>query len=128
MRLVMQRKLGECGPACVAIVTGCSIDEVMWEMGDVSRGVTDERLVKCLMEFGVPAIQSLVWPDYSIPAILTVPSLNHSGLSHFIVWDGETYLDPTNGAKTYPKDSPAVDDEQLLPQWSSLILLWPKVL
>jgi hypothetical protein len=127
MRLVKQTKLGECGPACVATVAGCSLREALDVVGDVSRGVTDYALVDALAEFGVPSQVSLRWPDKSVPAILTVPSLGVPGLLHFIVWDGKRYLDPANSENIYPDAAPVVNGRKLEPQWATAILLWPKL-
>lgn len=55
------------------------------------------------------------------PAILTVPSLNHIGLLHFIVWSGDEYL-PSTGPLMYPGDSPTVAGRKLAPQVASAIV------
>jgi hypothetical protein len=127
MKLVRQEKLGECGAACLAMVVGSTLDAAREFLGDASRGTVSTDLIDALAKAGVPSIESIKWPSYSIPAILTVPSLNHPGLLHFIVWDGEKYLDPSNEAKRYPDDSPNINGHVLPPSWATVILLWPRV-
>lgn len=127
MDLVKQEQVGDCGPACVAMVLGCTLAEAREQLPKHPTGwTTPSDIIECLAQHGVPAIESLVWPNYSVSAILTVPSLNHPGLLHFILWDGEQYLDPTNESKRYPDDVPTVRDQQLPPQWATVILLLPK--
>ena len=125
--LVMQEKVGDCGPACVAMVLGCSLSRARGILPRDKNGATySSDIVECLCQNGVPAIESIVWPRCSVPAILTVPSLNHVGLLHFILWDGERYLDTSHEAKRYPHDGPVVSGELQEPQWSTAILVWPK--
>ena len=74
-----------------------------------------------LKYYEVPdARESFEW-DEKQPAILTVPSLNHLGFLHYIIWDGEQYLDPSNGAKRYPADGPALHGK-LRVFWAHAIL------
>lgn len=123
MRLVKQRKFGECGAACAAMVLGWSLDEVLAKIGNTQAGITNARLVEFLISNGVQCIESLAHPG-NVPSILTVPSLNHPGLLHYIVFDGEQYLDPACGEKHYPDDAPVVNGERVPPQWATAILLW----
>ena len=124
-KLVKQEKCGDCGPACLAMVLGCSLAEAREKLGfDVSNGVGASDMIRCLIDNGVPAVDSRVWPSTSVPAIFTVPSLNHPGLLHYIYWDGEQFLDPTHEELRYPWNGPVVNNKTLLPQWDSAILLW----
>ncbi len=125
MKLVKQTKLGECGPACIAMVAGVSLKRALEVVGDTSSGTTDDKMIEVLAQFHIPALLSLTWPSYDISAIASVPSLNHTGLNHYIVWTGSKWLDP-GGPKTYPNDCPIVANVRLDPQWSGVILLWPK--
>lgn len=130
MRLVTQRVLGECGPACVAMVAGVSIDDVMRQVPSLEFGMNDTEMVNLLAHFGIPALPSIERPSILIPAILTVPSLNHTGLLHYIVWtgkEGPDILDPTNESKRYPDDMPMAYKAQNVLPWSSAILLWLNV-
>jgi len=126
MRLVKQQAYGECGLAAAATVLGVDLETVREGFPDACRdGVSEEALAAYLTVHGVPALPSLVWPSLRIPAILTVPSLNHPGVLHFVVWDGERILDPTHEALRYPDDRP---DHGRAPgsvaPWASAILLW----
>lgn len=126
MKLVRQECVGDCGPACVATVLGCSLSAARSLLyAEPGKGITDEQIVTALVDRGVPALASTVWPGYSVSAILSVPSLNHRGLMHYIVWDGEEYLDPTHEGYRYPDDSPVVHGVRLEPQWSTVVLLLP---
>jgi len=125
MRLVKQKKVGQCGPACLAMVTGMTLEEVMEEVGDVSYGLNDAQMVDFLMKHNIPAISSTIWPSAAIPAILTVPSLNHIGLLHYVVWDGERFLDPTMGQKEYPGDAHVLENGREIIAWATAILIWP---
>ncbi len=114
MNLVKQREFGECGIACLAMVTGLDYDTVKEIIDDpavATYGIRTEQMLVALHQagftnpheiFGVPA-------DEARAAILTVPSLNHPGMLHFIVWDGSNYFDPSAGAKEYPQDAYLVD-------------------
>ena len=124
---MQQTKVGECGAACLAMVLGESLDYVLGLGDDIAKGINDNRMLEILRGHGHPSIISLEWLGGNWPAILTVPSLNRPGLLHFIVWDGEQFIDPSNGEKRYPGDSPVVNGVQLGPQWASLILFWPRV-
>jgi hypothetical protein len=124
-KIVKMEKCGDCGPACLAMVLGCTLEEA-WSMVNASPagGVVPEEMIKALRKNGMGAIESLVIPHPSCLAILTVPSLNHRGLLHYIYWDGHDILDPTNGKLRYPDDGPVIDGERLFPQWASAILIW----
>jgi hypothetical protein len=126
VNLVKQEKFGECGLACIAMVLGCSLEEAREKCGDFdwSNGVNSKSIISLLAQNRIAALESLTWPDASIAGILTVPSLNHAGVLHFIVWDGEKYLDPANGEKVYPDDAPVINGIQVKPQWASVILLF----
>lgn len=129
MELVKQEKCGDCGPACVAMVLGCSLNEAKeYLRHEDGQGVTSGQIIGCLAGRGVPAIESLEWPTTKIPAILTVPSLNNPGLLHYIVYDGRQILDPSNEAKHYPDDMPGLGDYDgaLQLPWTTAILLWPR--
>lgn len=89
-----------------------------------SHGTLPEDLVSVLCDNGVPAVASAEWPSLEVPAILTVPSLNHLGLLHYILWDGTQFLDPSNEELRYPEHSPLHNNVQLQPQWSTAILMW----
>jgi hypothetical protein len=124
MKLVKQEKFGQCGPACVATVLGMGLQEVLEDF-DTSEGVHEDQIVEYLADNGVVSMVSSVWPAYSVKAILTVPSLNHPGFLHMIIWDGERYLDPSPGPLVYPDDSPINENtgEKVPPQWATAILL-----
>lgn len=126
-KMVKMKKCGDCGPACLAMVLECTLEEA-WEMvrATPTGGVVPEEMVKALVDHGVPAIEASVMPHHTVGAILTVPSLNHPGLLHYIYWNGEEIFDPTNGALRYPDDAPVLDGKRLSPQWASTILLWPR--
>lgn len=113
MTLVPQSTFGECGAACLAMVTGQKLLEVVEELeegGCRARidGITPDQLLVYLHRHGFPLAREVMAWDSSQPAILTVPSLNHLGFLHFLVWDGENYLDPSNGALRYPDDGPVL--------------------
>ena len=134
MKLVTQTAKGECGPACLAMVLEETLTDVMLDFPDCARdGVSDAEMVEYLAKHGVAALSSVTWPcrrcvsqgdSYArVPGIATVPSLNHPGLLHFIVWDGETWLDPSPGPRCYPEDAPTIRGERTV-SWSSVLLLW----
>lgn len=126
MNLVIMKEVGDCGPACLAMVLGKTLEDVTKDFPDrYHRGVSEEEMVGYLADHKVPSLASLVWPHRSVPAILTVPSLNHLGLLHFVVWDGTQILDPSEGPKVYPEDTPLQYKTASIPvPWVSTILLW----
>lgn len=128
IEIVKQERVGECGAACLAMVLGKSLEEVVESFPDChERGITEPEMIDYLMQHGVPALASTDWPTMDISAIVTVPSLNHVGLLHFIVWDAaeKRYLDPSNEELQFPDDSPEVYGQARI-CWASVILLWRK--
>ena len=123
MNLVRQEKLGECGAACVAMVAGITLGEARSQLPDLPGGVIPQDVITALQRHGVESIESMVRPSPSVPAILSVPALNVAGLLHFIVWDGERYLDPGLGDRLYPVDGAVVRGVLLPPQWVTAILI-----
>lgn len=125
MKLVQQRRFGECGAACLAMVLGLDLDHVLREFPDLTNGICEDDMIQYLGCHGVPALASVAWPSLSISAILTVPSLNHPGVLHFVVWDAasQTVLDPSNEEKRWPNDGPKLGSAPV--QWASALLLWP---
>ena len=133
MRLVQQVKKGECGLACIAMVLGISLEEadkiaqrVLGTAGGCwgEYGLMDREMVRILKDQGLAdAKASLDWPSFETSAILTVPSLNYSGLLHYIVWDAEAqqYLDPANEPLRYPDDGPVIAEERTV-CWATAIL------
>lgn len=123
MKLVKQRNLGECGAACLAMVLDKDLDEVLADfLYRPESGITPTRMIEYLAKRGVPALESLTLPSNTVKAILTVASLNHPGLLHYVVWDGEKFLDP-GGPLNYMDNAPIVNDRPQV-YWSSAILLW----
>ncbi len=129
MRLVKQKKKGECGPACLAMVLGIELDEAIVLSEEVAGfrrdcGLNDLEQAAVLESRGLRARRTLDW-NWREPAILTVPSLNHRGILHFIVWDGERFLDPACSGLTYPDDAPTVDGRERYVSWAGAIVWSP---
>ena len=114
----------------MAMVTGLPFDVVADRFPDrATQGVGEQEMVDYLAEMGIASIAALTWPCTAqhgpVPAILTVPSMNHPGLLHFVAWDGEKILDPTHEALRYPDDQPLeIKNNGWLVPWASAILLW----
>jgi len=125
MHLVKMENPGDCGPACLAMVLDKTLDQVAVDFPDRHVGVTADQMIAYLAAHGVPAMSSLTWPSSQIPAILTVPSLNHPGLLHYVVWDGKQLLDPSNEARRYPDDLPSFGFPPAVGAfWATVLLLW----
>jgi len=126
MKLVKQEEFGQCGAACLAMVLGDPLEDVIAEIEDRTwislsvGGMTDCEIVEHLHKHLVNARIILDW-DGQKPAILTVPSLNHRGLLHYIVWDGERYLDPAMGELRYPEDAPVINGKKTV-CWATAIV------
>ena len=132
MRLIKQENFGECGLACLAMVLGQSLDEVRSNARAAGRtvekyGLDSADMIHYLKHFGLTEAREVLERDEQ-PAILTVPSLNHLGFLHFVVWDGERYLDPSSGPLTYPDNGPEHPDGESGPQafWASAIIWGPQ--
>lgn len=130
IRLVRQQEFGQCGAACLAMIVSESLAEVA---GDVEQfygirlakaGMSSGEIVDFLSRRGFSEPREVLERPDLRPAILTVPSLNHLGLLHYIVWDGERYLDPTCGALRYPDDAPVIGGERIV-CWATAII-WKK--
>jgi predicted double-glycine peptidase len=128
MMLVKQKAMGECAAACLATVIGSTLDEAIaelmkdWPDLHIYRmGVSDEMLIVTMKRLGMPNVRSVTDWDASRPAIVTVPSLNHRGYFHFVVYDGHMYLDPSCEAAVYPRDAPVIDGERTV-CWASAIV------
>ena len=128
MELIKQKEFGGCGVACLAMVTGKKYDQILSEIDDIfgrnlqNDGLSDAEIVSYLSEQpGFKSVRSTTTrPDWR-PAILTVPSLNYIGLLHYIVWDGERYLDPAIGSKTWPDDAPVLKGKRII-SWASAVI------
>lgn len=108
MELVTQKNFGECGPACLAMITGRSLDTVLFDLREMFKiipsqhGLRDTQAVEYLAACGVVEPRRVLdVPAGCSEAMLTVPSLNHPGLLHYIVMDNGTFLDPGNGPLNY---------------------------
>jgi hypothetical protein len=130
VNLVKMREVGECGPACLATVTGDDLDEIIAWAKSIERSyayltsaLNDDDMVNYLHTHGYPdAHQVTSVPDP--PAILIVPSLNIPGLLHYVVWsDEQVILDPSQGPKLWPDDAPVVNGERVGIQWATAIVL-----
>jgi len=109
-KMVKQRGNGDCGIACLAMVLGKPYEEIKTYIDDTSEG-TDSIFVKdVLTHYGKKNVREELHYKFGKPAILTVPSLNHPGLLHYIVCDGEKkWLDPSIEKRVYPNDGPIVN-------------------
>ena len=125
MKLVKMREFGQCGAACLATVLGVSLDDALALVAPEYVGTTSKTLLRALRESGYSDAAEICTdaPDPFPPAILTVPSLNHAGLLHFLVWDGEQVLDPTCDEKRWPEDGPVFNGEKMPVQWACAILI-----
>jgi len=123
---IKQKKFGQCGPACLAMVLKCELDAVVLNLERGGRdlattGMTDQEMVEFLQDQDVECYISMERaPDQ--PAILTVPSLNHPGVLHYIYWDGKEYHDPGSGHLVYPKHAPRFGGDQIV-CWSTAIII-----
>jgi hypothetical protein len=94
MKLVKMQIRGDCGPACLAMVLGEDLECSRTRIQKVDPqwtstiGTPSNLLIKALSDVGLCAAESTTWVASPDPAIVTVPSLNHRGLLHYIVWDG----------------------------------------
>lgn len=97
---VQQRGDGDCGIACFSMITGESYDfcrEKIFKNFKSNQGLTECAMLGALAyHFGVHVALTNGWVD-SMPGICTVPSLNHPGLLHFVIWTGTDVLDPQAG-------------------------------
>ena len=115
MNEIKQRGFGECGIACLAMVCGEKYEHIRKMFPDVvtKDGSDPDLMIKVLRDLRFKNVQEMVGlPDdiENRPAILTVPSLNHIGLLHYIVWDGNgNFLDPCQEGKRYPDDAYQID-------------------
>lgn len=127
MEIVRQKKFGQCGAACLAMVLGEPLSDVVSSLEKKLNaplhevGVADGEMVEHLRDRGFNHAQVTLEWDGSEPAILTVPSLNHRGILHYIVWDGSEYLDPSNGLLTYPEHAPVIAGRQQV-CWATAIV------
>ena len=132
MHLVKMKQHGDCGPACLAMALGCSLEEALAKLSAVmhgadphTSGTMDNDLIAVLEANGFGAVACLDF-DLDRPAILTVPSLNHRGLLHYVAYHpGCGMLDPSNEELTYPEDAPLIAGEPTV-CWASSIRFWPK--
>ena len=113
VKLVEQQCDTDCGPCCMAMLTGLTRDEVIDRIGGAwhpEHGMRQEwAALRALgfepgsfMRFDTPdnatahelhLLKHLTWKRRSI---LTVPSLNRPGKWHLVYYDGENLYDPSN--------------------------------
>jgi len=128
MKLVKMREVGDCGPACLATVTGDNLDDIIAWARELERpdswgtsALNDPAMLEYLRTHGYPDAQQ-VTNNPNPPAILVVPSLNIPGLLHYVVWSDErTVLDPSLGPRLWPGDAPVVNGKQVNVQWATAI-------
>jgi len=128
VNLIKMRAIGDCGPACLAMITGVELDDVIaWARARErtyaygTAALNDDDLLDYLHEHGYPDARQ-VTSSPEPPAILIVPSLNVPGLLHYVVWaDERTILDPSLGPKLWPDDAPEVNGERVGVQWATAI-------
>jgi ABC-type bacteriocin/lantibiotic exporter with double-glycine peptidase domain len=127
MKTVKQERFGQCGAACLAMVLEEPLSEVVASLEATLNaplheiGVADGEMVEHLRDRGFDRAQVTMEWDGSEEAILTVPSLNHRGILHYIVWDGSQYLDPSTGPLTYPEDAPVIGGRKQV-CWATAII------
>lgn len=87
-----------CGHACVAMVTGASVEDLVGRFGD--KTMNDALLAIAFAEHGVAIARDRPW---SAVTVHVVPSLGKSGALHYIVSDTrggrEQVLDPSGGTQ-----------------------------
>ena len=111
MKLVKQTAYGECAAACLAMILGEPLARVVAEVTDrigpanMAEGMMTTDVVDHLRLNGFTDPRITHYWDGSQPAILAVPSLNHTDVFHAIVWDGAKFLDPGEGPLLYPADA-----------------------
>lgn len=112
--LVKQRCKSDCAPACFAMLTGCSIDDVIAAIGDYYDPAKGQRNDHgCMIRLGFHEHEFMaLHKDWCIEpkffkrfswgrrAILCVPSLNIKDGFHAVYFDGRTLFDPSL-EKTY---------------------------
>jgi len=110
-----------CGVACVAMVADLSLQYVKSKLSHpIKNGLTPHDMDDLLYKCGV-AFQRLMLPELSrtMPHIITVPSLNVVGGTHYIVADLSdavlTVYDPQRGreGKKYYAENYASEGQQL---------------
>lgn len=107
MQLIKQRKHGDCGIACLAMMFNISYEEVIKFFPDNdfdNDGLSILELSNFISSMGSTPFESRFF-DLKRKGILFVPSLNIKGGGHFVYWDGPGKLyDPSN-KETYDSNS-----------------------
>jgi hypothetical protein len=121
MELVKQKGFGECAVACISMVTGKDYNLVLDGIATLYKIKPHLEGINCLQVVGYlqkysefKTVREVIYPYYASSAILSVPSLNHVGLLHFIVWDDKRYLDPSLGPKFWPDDAPIINGKRII--------------
>lgn len=99
MKLVMQNSPTTCGQACVAMIAGKSLDEVVRDMktdGPTSIG----QLIEALDRYGIPHAERNLRVSKKNPqpapfSLLTVHT--HAGYTHWALLHDGRYYDPEFG-------------------------------
>lgn len=129
---VQQPTANSCVHACLSMVTGVPVEDLIKRFGD--RGLGDMEEATVLTEHGIlPVEQSGIGRDrFDVSGVylVTVPSLNYPGKNHRTVWatDGDEKFvlhDPNAGragVAAYPPDC-IYDTEGPLQGYSEVTLL-----
>ena len=134
---VRQPTRDTCVHACLSMVTGIPVDDLVERFGDT--GCSNEISATVLCEMGILPIllPNVVTPLFLVGNVffLTVPSLNTVGGAHCVVVaahnDGPpTLYDPNEGVvggQWYPRGAldPAPDNPRILRAYSDVMLLQP---
>lgn len=102
-KIIKQGKY-ECAAASLAMLLNKPLFDVKRALvkhgwNNDNKGCTSEAMVLAAREFGIdllPIEKKHLKPGIG-PVELCVPSLNYSGRSHAVVWNGEEILDPNYG-------------------------------
>ena len=100
MRFIRQPNDRACGQTCVAMIAGCSVDDVCDVIGGAKTWPKDLR--KALVRFGfhMEMRSKVRLPDYPKGKALFFGQTvtGHRLLGHWMVWTGKRFLDPSCGA------------------------------
>lgn len=98
MELVMQPNPAACGQACIAMITGRPVEEVIKTMktaGPTSIG----QLIEALDHYGVAHAEKnrRISKKNPVPAAYSILTVHMPEYTHWVVYSGGKYYDPEFG-------------------------------
>lgn len=94
-----------CGQACIAMIAGVSMEEAIQAVG-TAGGTNTPDLIRGLRTLGIPCASGytrISWRNPKPNFCIVRTHCDVCSTTHWVVWDGQQYYDPSPGFGCYPE-------------------------